>query len=93
MATERPNISPEQIKNEKAKARELRQSDWWRKIIQQGSECFYCQKHIVGEQITMDHVVPIALGGKSTKDNIVCACLDCNQKKRSQNPVDFLLSK
>lgn len=41
----------------------------------------------------MDHVVAIRLGGRSTKDNLVTCCWQCNQQKRDSNIVDFLLSK
>jgi hypothetical protein len=33
-------------------------------------------------ELTMDHVVPLARGGKSTKGNVVPACKPCNNKKK-----------
>lgn len=30
---------------------------------------------------TADHVVPVKLGGRATRDNIVAACRDCNTRK------------
>ena len=32
--------------------------------------------------LTMDHVVPIVRGGRSTKGNVVPSCKDCNSKKK-----------
>jgi 5-methylcytosine-specific restriction endonuclease McrA len=32
------------------------------------------------EDLTFDHVVPVALGGEKRWDNIVAACFRCNQK-------------
>ena len=32
--------------------------------------------------MTMDHIVPIIRGGKSTKGNVVPACKECNTKKK-----------
>ncbi len=31
--------------------------------------------------MSLDHVVPISRGGKSTWENVVCACLPCNVRK------------
>ena len=38
------------------------------------------------DEITYDHVVPRALGGKTTWENIVTACIDCNQRKGGRTP-------
>lgn len=35
---------------------------------------------------TVDHVVPLCQGGKSTWQNLVAACLSCNQKKGGRTP-------
>ena len=39
----------------------------------------------------MDHVVPLARGGKSNKGNIVTACKDCNSSKITTIPVEDVL--
>ncbi|KAK7336240.1 hypothetical protein VNO77_16776 [Canavalia gladiata] len=40
--------------------------------------CQYCSTH---ENLTIDHVVPTALGGEWTWENLVTACFKCNSKK------------
>ncbi len=37
----------------------------------------------------MDHIVPLARGGRSTKDNLVPCCKDCNTKKNSMMPLEW----
>ncbi len=37
----------------------------------------------------MDHVVPLARGGKSKKGNVVTACKECNTKKQSLLPMEW----
>jgi 5-methylcytosine-specific restriction endonuclease McrA len=37
----------------------------------------------------MDHVVPLARGGRSTKGNLVPACKDCNNKKKNLLPMEW----
>ncbi len=75
---------------ERARSRELRQSDWWRQQVQRGI-CHYCGKPVPAEQVTMDHVVPVARGGRSTKGNIVPACPACNKAKKALTPAELIL--
>lgn len=37
---------------------------------------------------TLDHVMPIVLGGAHDKSNIELRCYLCNNKKRSRDPID-----
>ena len=69
------------IRRERAKARELRQSQWWKRRCSTGV-CQYCGKQVGAKALTMDHLVPIVRGGRSTKGNLVAACKDCNNKKK-----------
>jgi 5-methylcytosine-specific restriction endonuclease McrA len=46
-----------------------------------GNRCQYCGKKFSSSELSLDHVVPISRGGKSTWENVVCACLPCNVKK------------
>jgi 5-methylcytosine-specific restriction endonuclease McrA len=69
------------IRREKAKARRLRHSNWWKRKISSG-KCHYCGSVVGPDKLTMDHVVPLARGGKSTKNNLVAACKECNNRKK-----------
>ncbi|KAL2225820.1 UNVERIFIED_CONTAM: hypothetical protein Sindi_1940700 [Sesamum indicum] len=42
---------------------------------------FMCQYCSSCENLTIDHVLPIARGGKWTWENLVAACAKCNSKK------------
>jgi len=35
-------------------------------------------------EIQLDHVVPFSIGGPTTYDNLVTACVPCNQKKKAR---------
>lgn len=50
--------------------------------------CQYCglKAEETGEGLTIDHVVPVTLGGPDTPDNLVAACIDCNVGKSSIQP-------
>ncbi|HOJ93546.1 MAG TPA: HNH endonuclease [Dictyoglomaceae bacterium] len=48
-------------------------------LLRDNYTCQYCGKR--GGDMTIDHVVPKRLGGKSVWENLVCACKECNHKK------------
>jgi 5-methylcytosine-specific restriction endonuclease McrA len=37
----------------------------------------------------MDHVVPIARGGKTTKGNVVPCCKTCNNQEKNLLPMEW----
>jgi 5-methylcytosine-specific restriction protein A len=80
------------IKIERDKAKKLRKSSWWEAHIQKGF-CHFCQQVVGADILTMDHLVPLARGGKSTKGNIVPACPTCNKKKQLETPAETLLDQ
>ena len=43
----------------------------------------------VDGELTMDHLVPLSRGGRSTKDNLVPSCKSCNNKKKTMLPVEW----
>jgi 5-methylcytosine-specific restriction endonuclease McrA len=50
------------------------------------NRCQYCAKKFPTSELSLDHVVPRSRGGKSTWENIVCACVKCNVKKGGRTP-------
>jgi 5-methylcytosine-specific restriction endonuclease McrA len=48
--------------------------------------CQYCGDSFPTSELTLDHVVPRAQGGKSTWENLVCCCVACNSKKGGRTP-------
>lgn len=84
--------SPEHQKREKANARELRQSTWWKQVLGKGI-CYHCEKKFPAAELTMDHLIPIARGGKSTKNNCVPSCKDCNTKKGYKTRAEMAMDE
>ena len=82
------DIPESERKKERQKAKDLKKSRWWQNLIQK-TNCYYCQKDISKQDVTMDHVVPISRGGKSTRGNLVPCCKDCNLQKRSLTAVEW----
>lgn len=48
--------------------------------------CRYCGGSAPDVKLTVDHVVPVALGGSDDPTNLVAACKDCNAGKTSTSP-------
>jgi 5-methylcytosine-specific restriction endonuclease McrA len=82
------DVSELQIRHEKDKARELRRSRWWADRIARGI-CQYCEGRFPPEELTMDHVVPLARGGRSSRGNLVPACKECNNRKKYLLPMEW----
>lgn len=78
----------EEIKREKDKARRLRKTQWWKRRRSAGL-CHFCGRKFPPGELTMEHIVPIARRGKSTKGNVVPACKDCNNKKKYMLPIEW----
>jgi 5-methylcytosine-specific restriction endonuclease McrA len=78
----------ESIKRERRKARELRESQWWKRKIAKGV-CHWCENTVSPDELTMDHIVPISRGGKSSKGNVVPSCKTCNSKKKYFLPMEW----
>ncbi|NNK84917.1 MAG: HNH endonuclease [Desulfobacterales bacterium] len=76
------------IKRQRHKARQLRESQWWKRCLAKGI-CHYCKNPIPPKELTMDHIVPVSRGGKSTKGNVVPACKECNNKKKQLLPMEW----
>lgn len=46
--------------------------------------CQYCGDNYPSEDLTFDHVLPRSRGGRTTWQNVVTACQDCNLEKGSK---------
>ena len=82
------DLGKEDLKQARHKAREIRKSQWWKRRLAKGV-CHYCGRPIPPKELTMDHIVPIARGGKSTKGNVVPCCKECNTAKKQLLPMEW----
>ena len=49
--------------------------------------CQYCEEKFPQSSLTLDHVLPISKGGKTSWHNIVAACNPCNSRKGSHTHI------
>ncbi len=81
-------VSDEDIRRERGKARDLRKTRWWQRKTASG-KCYYCDESVNHQDLTMDHLIPLSRGGRSTKDNLVPCCKSCNTRKKTMLPIEW----
>lgn len=64
----------------------------WKEDIKQfwGGRCVYCGST---NDLTLDHVRPKVSGGRDEANNLVPACLKCNQQKGSDHWLSWWVSR
>lgn len=59
----------------------------------QRGKCACGCKQSLGDDYHLDHILPLALGGTNTDDNIQLLRQRCNNQKSAKHPVDFMQSR
>ncbi len=88
-------LSPEEMKeigkkqNLRAKRRNF--SNAVRKRVYEKADgyCQLCGRKILYEEMTLDHIVPLAMCGDDVESNLQCTCRSCNELKRNIMPEEF----
>jgi len=80
-------VSDEEIRREREIAKKLKSSQWWKRKLARGI-CHFCGGRFSPRELTMDHLVPVIRGGRSTKGNLATACKKCNSNKRYLLPFE-----
>jgi 5-methylcytosine-specific restriction protein A len=76
------------VKKEREKARKLRSTQWWKRKRSSGI-CHYCRRQFPPKELTMDHKIPLARGGRSEKFNLMPCCKECNTRKKQMLPAEW----
>ncbi|UCE55265.1 MAG: HNH endonuclease [Desulfobacterales bacterium] len=82
------DLEQEDLRRERRRAKELRDSQWWKRRLSKGI-CYYCRRPTPPKKLTMDHIVPISRGGRSTRANVVPCCKECNNAKKQLLPIEW----
>jgi 5-methylcytosine-specific restriction endonuclease McrA len=91
-----PERRRELVQNRRAKLREiggkLSKGLAERLFKLQRGKCACCGEPL-GADYHLDHVMPLALGGSNTDDNMQLLRQPCNSRKNARHPVDYMQSK
>ena len=60
-------------------------------LLQRGL-CPCCGEKLL-DDYHLDHIIPIALGGKNSDDNVQLLKSTCNLRKNAKHPIDYMQSK
>lgn len=63
----------------------VQQRIWWRDMC----TCMYCGRDMGEVQLTVDHFVPIEMGGADEDTNYLTACRRCNKDKGCMPPDEW----
>lgn len=64
---------------------DLTDEHWMQILSSQDDKCLACGQKFDDElQPTMDHIIPVSLGGGLTFDNVQALCLPCNARKHNK---------
>jgi hypothetical protein len=57
------------------------------------TQCVYCQTDLTEDQVTFDHIVPLARGGPDRRWNLAPCCEPCNRLKGPLTASEFLATR
>lgn len=61
-------------------------------FAKQKGKCPCCGLDL-GSDYHLDHIMPLALGGSNSDDNMQLLRAECNMKKNAKHPIDYMQSK
>ena len=61
--------------------------------VADGLKCMYCFRPMGAVQLTVDHFVPLEMGGANDPGNYLSACRKCNKDKGGMTPADWIARK
>lgn len=68
------------------RSRQNRTTSRLRILVRDKYRCQYCGKKGTAFELTLDHIVPKSKGGKTIAENLVAACMPCNNRKADRTP-------
>jgi hypothetical protein len=57
--------------------------------VADGYKCMYCGVAMGKSPLSIDHWMPLELGGRNDTSNFLAACKNCNKKKGAMKPHDW----
>ena len=57
-------------------------------LLRDRNTCQFCGRIFPASELTLDHVVPRSRGGRSSWENLVACCYQCNNRKGDRTPEE-----
>jgi hypothetical protein len=84
------NIAYQSVRRSRQGVKRFTPDDILRIYAEQSGCCTICHVPVSLASAHRDHIIPLALGGENTADNIQILCKRCNLSKGSKHPAVFL---
>jgi predicted nucleic acid-binding Zn ribbon protein len=70
----------------------ISERDWYRILLSYGHRCAYCGAE-PDERLQVEHIIPLARGGRHSIGNVVPACAACNCSKSDRLLMEWRMGK
>lgn len=70
------------------RSRQNRTTSRLRILVRDKFRCQYCGKKGTAFDLTLDHIVPKSKSGRTLAENLVAACMPCNNRKANRTPTE-----
>jgi 5-methylcytosine-specific restriction endonuclease McrA len=57
-------------------------------LLRDRNTCQFCSRSLPASELTLDHVMPRSRGGRSSWENLVACCYECNNRKGDRTPEE-----
>jgi 5-methylcytosine-specific restriction endonuclease McrA len=57
-------------------------------LMRDKNTCQFCGRTLPASELTLDHVMPRSRGGRSSWENLVACCYECNNRKGDRTPEE-----
>jgi 5-methylcytosine-specific restriction endonuclease McrA len=68
---------------------EITKDEWLAIMKSNNWRCFYCEEELTKDNRSIDHVIPLAIGGAHELFNLVPSCIPCNSSKGDRKLKDW----
>ncbi len=58
-------------------------------LARQNGRCVFCSADLTVVPSHLDHIMPLALGGEHSDNNVQLLCARCNTRKGKKHPIEF----
>lgn len=59
-------------------------------LVMQKGRCACCKAKFTDSKYELDHIEPLAKGGRHADDNLQLLCMHCNRTKADKDPISFM---
>lgn len=79
-------IQPDPISKRDNRSRQEKNIKHKQEILRKHPYCHWCRKPLTIKDATLEHIIPLSIGGLNNRNNMTVACHECNQNRGCNMP-------